>query len=192
MIVFGLWLVQGLNGAPRRWSVLPSQYDSLTRISLVFVFVLAAAQALFFWNVLQTLRGKGGVATFDERGIPSRPTSSKEWSVHAAEGALVLVALFLAGVCVLGGYLIGREHGRGRGGARPCRRVRPAVVPSPATRRPVRRSSRAPVAAAATRWPRPSHGTGRPVARRGKADGGARHRPRDERQERRCSRSRTS
>ena len=28
MLVFGLWLVQGLDGAPRRWSVLPSQYDS--------------------------------------------------------------------------------------------------------------------------------------------------------------------
>ena len=34
MIVFGLWLVQGLDGAPRRWSVLPSQFDTLTRISL--------------------------------------------------------------------------------------------------------------------------------------------------------------
>ena len=76
MAVFGIWLVQGLDGAPRRWAVLPSQYDTLTRISLPFVFLLAAAQALFFWNVMQTLRGKAGVATFDERGIPIPAKSS--------------------------------------------------------------------------------------------------------------------
>ncbi len=76
MAVFGIWLVQGLDGAPRRWAVLPSQYDTLTRISLPLVFLLAAAQALFFWNVIQTLRGKSGVATFDERGIPVPATSS--------------------------------------------------------------------------------------------------------------------
>ncbi len=116
MIFFGLWLVQGLDGAPRRWSVLPSQFDSLTRISLVFVFILAAAQLLFFWNVLQTLRGKAGAATFDERGIPVPAVSSKDWSVHAAEGGLVLMALVLAGAFAVGGYLVGREHGRGGGG----------------------------------------------------------------------------
>ena len=116
MLFFGLWLVQGLDGAPRRWSVLPSQFDSITRISLVVVFVLAAAQALFFWNVLQTLRGKSGVATFDERGIPIPATSTKEWSVHAAEGALVLVAILLAFAFAVGGFLVGRETGDGGGG----------------------------------------------------------------------------
>ena len=86
MIFFGLWLVQGLDGAPRRWSVLPSDYDTLTRISLPFVFLLAAAQALFFWNVMQTLRGKGGVATFDERGIPEPSKVRRESSVHSDRG----------------------------------------------------------------------------------------------------------
>ena len=112
---FGLWLVQGLDGAPRRWSVLPSEYDSLTRVSLVFAFLLAAAQALFFWNVLQTLRGKAGVATFDERGIPIPATSKSDWSVHVAEGVLVLVALLLAFAFAVGGFLVGREHGKGGG-----------------------------------------------------------------------------
>ncbi len=116
MLFFGLWLVQGLDGAPRRWSVLPSQFDSITRISLVVAFVLAAAQALFFWNVIQTLRGKSGVATFDERGIPIPATSTKEWSVHAAEGALVLVAILLALAFAVGGFLVGRETGDGGGG----------------------------------------------------------------------------
>jgi cytochrome c oxidase subunit 1 len=116
MAFFGLWLVQGLDGAPRRWSVLPSQFDSITRISLVFVFLLAAAQALFFWNVIQTLRGKSGVATFDERGIPIPAASTKEWSVHAAEGALVMVALLLAFAFAIGGFFVGRETGNGGGG----------------------------------------------------------------------------
>ena len=116
MIVFGLWLVQGLDGAPRRWSVLPSNYDTVTRISLPFVFLLAAAQALFFWNVIQTLRGKGGVATFDERGIPEPSKSTKGWSVHTAEGAVMLVAVLLGIAFAVGGYLVGREHGKGGGG----------------------------------------------------------------------------
>ena len=97
--------------------MLPSQYDTLTRVSLSFVFLLAAAQVLFFWNVLQTLRGKAGVATFDERGIPMPATSSKDWSVHAAEAALVLVALLLAFAFAVGGYLVGREHAKGGGTA---------------------------------------------------------------------------
>jgi mono/diheme cytochrome c family protein len=118
-IAFGIWLVQGLDGAPRRWAVLPSEYDTLTRISLPLVVVLAAAQALFFWNVLQTLRGKAGPASFDERGIPLPAKSSSDWSVHVAEAALILIALALALIFALGGYLIGREHGKGGGASTP-------------------------------------------------------------------------
>ena len=71
--VFGIWLVQGLDGAPAALGGAPvAATTHCTRISLPLVFLLAAAQALFFWNVLQTLRGKAGVATFDERGIPCR------------------------------------------------------------------------------------------------------------------------
>jgi mono/diheme cytochrome c family protein len=95
--------------------VLPSQFDAGTRISLAFIFVLAAGQALFFWNVLQSLRGRGGVATFDERGIPEPSRSSKDWSVHGAEAALVLVVILLLGAFAVGGYLVGREHSNGGG-----------------------------------------------------------------------------
>jgi cytochrome c oxidase subunit 1 len=110
MIFFGIWLYQGLDGAPRRFSVLPSEYDQLTRWSLPFVFVLAAVQVLFFWNVFQTLRGRGGLATFDERGLPL-PSEKREWSVPVAEATLVLAALALAGGFALAGYLVGRETG---------------------------------------------------------------------------------
>ena len=164
MAVFGIWLVQGLDGAPRRWAVLPSQYDTLTRISLPLVFLLAAAQALFFWNVIQTLRGKSGVATFDERGIPVPAASSKDWSVHVAEAALVLRR---AGA----GLHLRRRRLPRRAGAREGRRHADdpgddarAPAPSSATRRPARMSSRAPAAAAAT-FSRPP-GRAAPSARR--------------------------
>ncbi|HZO49252.1 MAG TPA: cbb3-type cytochrome c oxidase subunit I [Gaiellaceae bacterium] len=110
MVVFGLWLVQGLNGAPRRFAVLPHEYDTLTRVSIPFVFVLALAQAPFFWNVLQTLRGKGGVATFDERGIPERARRpAGAWTVPALEGAIVLVSLGLAFAVGVAGFFLGRD-----------------------------------------------------------------------------------
>ena len=84
-------------------------YDTLTRISLPFVFLLAAAQALFFWNVMQTLRGKGGVATFDDRGIPEPSKVRRESSVHSIEAAVMIMALALAFIFAVGGYLVGRD-----------------------------------------------------------------------------------
>ena len=88
------------------------------RVSLPLVFVLAAAQGLFFWNVLQTLRGKGGVATFDERGIP-RPSEKKAgWSEAAAGSAIFLAIVFLVVELAAGaGYLVGHARGNGGGSA---------------------------------------------------------------------------
>jgi cytochrome c oxidase subunit 1 len=118
MIVFGIWLVQGLDGAPRRFSVLPERYDALTRISLPFVLVLAAAQLLFFWNVWATVRGKAGAAAFDERGIPvpARPRRV-DWSTPAFEGALALLVLFLVVVAAATGFVVGRETADEEGAA---------------------------------------------------------------------------
>jgi heme/copper-type cytochrome/quinol oxidase subunit 1/mono/diheme cytochrome c family protein len=116
MIVFGLWLVQGLDGAPRRYSVLPSEYDGLTRWSLPFVFILAAAQALFFWNVAMTLLGKAGAAEFDEAGIPVPVKSRRSWTVAVAEGWAVLAALGVAIAFAVGGYFVGRGVGDGGAG----------------------------------------------------------------------------
>jgi cytochrome c6 len=95
--------------------VLPSEYDAITRISLPVAFVLAAAQLLFFWNVFQTVRGRSGVATFDERGIPEPAEPSRDWTAPTAEAALVLVALALALAFAVAGYLVGRESGDGGG-----------------------------------------------------------------------------
>jgi cytochrome c oxidase subunit 1 len=108
MTFFGIWLVQGLNGAPRRFAELPHRYDTLTQVSIPFVMVLALAQLLFFWNVVQTVRGKAGAAAFDEQGIPlAAPRRSKGIPTPVFEAAVILVALGLAGVAGIAGYVIG-------------------------------------------------------------------------------------
>jgi cytochrome c oxidase subunit 1 len=107
MTVFGIWLVQGLDGAPRRFSVLPEGYDTLTRVSLPFVIVLGLVQVLFFWNVFQTLRGRAGAAAFDDRGIPV-PAAPRDSSIAVAEGGLVLAVVVLALAAAVGGFLVGR------------------------------------------------------------------------------------
>lgn len=48
-------MVQGLEGAPRRWSRLPDTYMDLTRLSLVFLAVLVIAQVIFLINLYITL-----------------------------------------------------------------------------------------------------------------------------------------
>ena len=65
---FALWLVQGLEGAPRRFAVLPERYDTLTQAAVPLFAVVALAQLLFVWNLVQTLRGKGGRAAVAEPG----------------------------------------------------------------------------------------------------------------------------
>ena len=48
-------MLQGLEGAPRRWSRLPDTYLDLTRISLIFLAVLVIAQVIFLINLYITL-----------------------------------------------------------------------------------------------------------------------------------------
>ena len=50
-------LVQGLEGAPRRYAVLPSQYETLSRLTVPFVLMLALGQVVFAYNLVRTLRG---------------------------------------------------------------------------------------------------------------------------------------
>ena len=41
-------LAQGLDGAPRRYAVLPSRYDGLTQLTVPFVLILALGHILRF------------------------------------------------------------------------------------------------------------------------------------------------
>ena len=50
-------LIQGLQGAPRRFAVLPERFDALTQLTIPFVLMLALGQVVFAYNLIQTLRG---------------------------------------------------------------------------------------------------------------------------------------
>jgi cytochrome c oxidase subunit I len=89
-----LWLWQGLDGAPRRFAVLPHHYDATTRAALPFVAMIALGQLVFVWNMVQTLRGA-------ERAAADTP-------LVVAEAAILLIALALAIGAGVAGFFVGR------------------------------------------------------------------------------------
>jgi len=95
-----LWLWQGLEGAPRRFAVLPKEYEGLAKAALPIVAVLAAAQLLFFWNIFQTLRG---------RGVLSPAERAERRATSSVEAGIMLLMLALAAAAFVVGWVIGRE-----------------------------------------------------------------------------------
>jgi cytochrome c oxidase subunit I len=89
-----LWLWQGLDGAPRRFAVLPEHYEATTRVALPFVAMIAVGQLVFVWNMVQTLRGA-------ERAVG-------DTAVAVAEAAVVMIALALALGGGAAGFFVGR------------------------------------------------------------------------------------
>jgi cytochrome c oxidase subunit I len=92
-----LWLWQGLEGAPRRFSVLPEPWNELATWSIPVVLVLGGAQLLFVVNLVQTLRG----------AEPS--VRQRRWTDAAAEAIFAVAALFLVAVAIGLGFFVGRE-----------------------------------------------------------------------------------
>jgi cytochrome c oxidase subunit 1 len=98
-----LWLYQGLEGTPRRFSVLPEGFPEYRAAALTAVGVIAFAQVLFAVNLVQTIRG---AERRESRGAP------------VAEALLVIGAVALILPAALAGYVIGRETApEGGGGA---------------------------------------------------------------------------
>jgi mono/diheme cytochrome c family protein len=91
------WLIQGLEGAPRRFAVLPAQYDGLTNAAVPVVVLLGLFQLLFFWNIVQTIRGK----VVEERPLRER------MPVVVAEGVLVVAVLGLLAASFATGWITG-------------------------------------------------------------------------------------
>ena len=92
------WLWQGLEGAPRRFSTLPSGYEASTRAALPFVALIAIAQVIFVVNMWQTLTG-----------AEPRPARQKgDGMLLAAEGAIMMIAVFLALGAGAAGFFLGR------------------------------------------------------------------------------------
>jgi cytochrome c oxidase subunit 1 len=97
-----LWMWQGLEGAPRRFAILPHHYESLAKAAVPVVAVLGFAQLLFVVNMVQTLRGAGVRTTVPGGRIRRAPNES------AAEAKIALAVLSLMLVSAVVGFAIGR------------------------------------------------------------------------------------
>jgi cytochrome c oxidase subunit 1 len=109
-----IWLWQGLDGAPRRYAILPERYDTLTKLSVAVVLVIGFAQILFVINIVQTVRGAGFVPVEERRR--RRPEA-------AFEAAVVLIGLGFAAAVGAIAFFVGRDTA-------PTKRV---TVQAPAT-----------------------------------------------------------
>jgi cytochrome c oxidase subunit 1 len=88
-----IWYIQGLHGAPRRFSVLPETYDTLNALALPFLVIVALGQLVFAYNVVQTMRGR------------ERPRDSESALVDPRQlglaGATVMLAVIIPGTFVV-------------------------------------------------------------------------------------------
>jgi cytochrome c oxidase subunit I len=94
-----VWLIEGLEGAPRRFAVLPNNYVTLGQIGAVFAILTALVQIPFFWNIVQTVRGKVAVR--------------REPRELAADGAVVLLVLLLLLPAAFAGWAVGHYTASG-------------------------------------------------------------------------------
>jgi cytochrome c oxidase subunit I len=85
-------LVQGLEGAPRRYAVLPSEYDTLTHVTVPFVLIMALGQVVFAFNLVQTLRGRRRQAHESALGSIGLTASLLAGAAFLASTALALDA----------------------------------------------------------------------------------------------------
>lgn len=104
--VSAIWIVQGLQGAPRRFSVLPGQFDQLTDASIPLVAVLAIAQLIFVWNIAQTLRGKTSTQTQRIALGVAKPKLTSP----ALQGFVIVLTIVSLGGLAAGGYAIGTNN----------------------------------------------------------------------------------
>lgn len=99
-----VWLIQGLDGAPRRFAVLPGMYDALNASAIPLVLVLGLGQVLFFWNVAMTLAGRTTGASAREAlaGVPVRRITSP-----SLQGFAIVTTIVVLTAITLGGWAIG-------------------------------------------------------------------------------------
>jgi cytochrome c oxidase subunit 1 len=95
-----VWLIQGLDGAPRRFAVLPETYDTGNAAAIPFVVVLGLAQLLFVWNLVQTLRGETSAAT--RRGLLEGVPRPRLTSASLQGFAIVTTLLVMTGLGAMG------------------------------------------------------------------------------------------
>ena len=108
-----LWMVQGLQGAPRRFAILPDHYLTLSQAALPFVWVMGAAQLLFLFNIVQTIRGKQ----------PKRRFAAATIEAMVMTGAVVVLTAAAAGGLWAGIGFGGKSGGSAAAPATPAQLV---------------------------------------------------------------------
>jgi cytochrome c oxidase subunit I len=99
-----VWLAQGLDGAPRRFSELPGAYDASNWSSVPLIAVLGLAQLLFVWNMIMTARGRTSTAT-DRASLAG--VEQPRLTSPALQGFAMVSTVMLMGALALGGWAIG-------------------------------------------------------------------------------------
>jgi len=119
-----VWLIEGLEGAPRRFAVLPHNYVDLTQLGSALAIATGVVQVPFFWNVVQTARGKVAVPR-------QRTWIPRDMPTAAAEGAMMVIVLALVFAGGFVGWVIGHYT------AHPTKTVTaPAGTTAPSTTAP--------------------------------------------------------
>ena len=98
-----IWIIQGLEGAPRRFAVLPGQYDQMTDASIPLVVVLALAQLLLVWNVVQTMRGRTSAGTQRITLGVAKP----RYTSPSLQGLVMVMTLIALSGLAVAGWAIG-------------------------------------------------------------------------------------
>ena len=101
-----VWIIQGLDGAPRRFAQLPGEYDAWTDASIPLVAILALAQLLFIWNIVQTLRGRTSAGTQRLALGVARPKLTSP----ALQGFVIVVTLMALAGLTAAGWAIGNNR----------------------------------------------------------------------------------
>ncbi len=104
MINSAYWLIDGLRGSPRRFSVSLDKYDLGNKLALVGVVLLVIGQLIFVWNMWQTLRGKGGRIGADHednpRALIADTPSGRGANVHAGLAFGTFVAVLASSIAI--------------------------------------------------------------------------------------------
>ena len=86
---------QGLEGAPRRFAVLPDQYLTMSQVALPFVALIVIGQAIFAYNLARTLGVTWLAAT-----VGPKPDANPRADTMAREEPRDVLAGLLAGAGV--------------------------------------------------------------------------------------------
>jgi cytochrome c oxidase subunit I len=112
-----IWYVEGLEGGPRRFAVLPERYAGYQTAGVPVSIALGAVQLLFVWNMVQTLRGVGArsLADVGTAGGGRPPRRKRGWTDAGAEAAVMLIVIGLVAAGTFVGWVVGHST-RGEAG----------------------------------------------------------------------------